>query len=105
MELDSLIKKHKLKMSLQGIGALAFGSVGVLMTYNVYKVVSYLREHNIEVPTTELLPSLNEQINFGDMMFANAVALAFTLGLGNYAKKNYDKVKELKQQREIKKYF
>lgn len=95
--IESLIKKHKTKTILQGIGAGIFGSMGIYLTYGFI----ILLDKNYEL--TDLLPS--EQGSFGDLLFANAVAWAVTFGLSDYARKNYKKFKELKQRREIEKYF
>lgn len=103
--IESLIKKHKTKTIFQGIGIGIFGSIGMYLTYSSYVVMDFLIKNNESIPIRELFPSLGEQAVFGDLLFANAVAWAVTFGLSDYARKNYKKFKELKQRREIEKYF
>ena len=92
--IESEIKKHRIKLGWQGVGLAALGSMSGVCFAIVYKSVDYLVERNQEITPDEY------SILF-TAGFATATALAFTSALFISTKNNYQKIRDLRRKQKV----
>ena len=90
--IESEIFKNKIKMSLQGIGAIGLGSLAGVCSVIVYRVGDYLIQNQGTPEQYSIL------ITAG---VANAVSLAFTCNLFVHARDSYLEIKKLRQKQKV----
>jgi hypothetical protein len=100
--IESLIKKHKIKTLSCGAGSALFGLISGVLTYSFVGVIMDMYAHKITITNEEFF-SLDGGLM--DLMAANAVALGLAWGLYDCAQDSYNKIKDLKRKRKNKGYF